>query len=98
MAGTKRTISCVKQPRYKSCNSGKSPLSLGAYKNCVRIFPKKTEHIFVNCLLTVEFSLMAQSDSYVCQCVNNIDWNAECTIIYFYHSNVDKEEVNSNET
>ena len=48
MAGTKRTIACMKQSTGESCNSGESPLSLGAYIYIFQILISSTkpEHIF----------------------------------------------------
>ena len=50
VAGIKITISYMKKPRGGSCNSGKSPLSLGAYlKMCqILIYSNKPKHEIVH--------------------------------------------------
>ena len=75
MAGMKRTVAQAKQAKGEACNSGKSSMSLATYQKLCQIFMKsdKPEHIFAHCFLTLEWSLMARSDSCVRLHANHLE-------------------------
>ena len=70
----KGTVSRVNQSRGESYNGGKSPLSLGVYKNVSDFgFSNKPDHIFFHCFLTLEWSLMVWDDNRVHSHVNHLE-------------------------
>ena len=71
--------------RGQSCNTSKTPLSIGVYWKMFQIFIlyNKPEHIFAHYFLTLCFSLMDWSDNSVVLHLNHIECSYDRIIIYF---------------
>ena len=96
MSGLKKRVQRQKQKHGYRIEEGKSPMSIQIYSLLCNYFLKQPDDdsILSHTFLTLEWNLMARSDSVTNCHINHIEWRNDSLIIFFAHTKGDQEGIN----
>jgi len=96
MSGLKKRVQRQKQKDGLRIEEGKSPMSMQIFILLCKYFVQQPDDdsILSHTFLTLEWNLMARSDSVTSCHVNHIEWRNDSLVIFFAHSKGDQEGVN----
>ena len=96
MSGIKKRVQRQKQKEGIRIEEGKTPMPLQVYALLCNYFIQQPDDDSILChaFLTLEWNLMARSDSVTSCHLNHIEWRNDSLVIFFAHSKGDQEGVN----
>ncbi len=99
MKGIKRHVAAKRMEDRDSEIIGKKKMDFKVYKKIYELFMAEEgkEYLFAHCFLTLEWSLMARSESIVHAHFSHITWEDDCLAFCFAKSKTDQTGRNSNQ-